>query len=677
MTHLYLDNKEVFPQEDLQIKIVRENPVRTKAGTYTMEIVLPMDIIQNRRFFGALSRIEARKSALAYDCRLSVSGQLSIVGTATVTRITNDAVTVQLLAGNSSVNFWNKTDNIYMDEMDYNMEDGVDIVRKYLTEELPMELFGGIAGNLAWETREVTGKMVYCGKGVEGKFCFAPYWDEDVPDGLYKDRGLNRRWGNYFDRPTVSQSDRDPLKGKFYFHAVHPSLMYVLDKVIAYRGYSVIRNDALARCDEMYRNLYIGHARPSMRICDALPHWTIKEFLEEVQKFFNVSIVFDDHNRTASLVANSSVGEEVDITCDVVDEFEVSIGDDAAGSGVAAASIKYVDRGDDVQLLGDITEKYQHEENVNPYQAWSSLGVGSDRNWRFYDSPYGRFCPRNADGAMEYVDAFRMLKRDSSTVVDLKIVPARMAMKPIIGTCILVETDGLMNGIVYHQTTHQYFIHFAPALIFGNSWGGYKNTEGTLYDEISGSDFYKQFGDKEDYINVFLYDFERVDWQTKHFFGMGGTVTKGYSENMKDHSGFSFGFEGDIRDYEGMEYTPDFKGEVDISYFDYGYTDSNIMHAGYSGDRYISVGVDGYSLNLVNILPNSGKRRRYHGMVFEESAPADSKSVLRVEALRDTPPSPNDTYIIRNKRYVCQKVEISISGGVVDRLATLYLVELD
>ena len=76
-----------------------------------------MDIIDNRQFFGNLQRIDTTKKSTKYQCRLMVGNKSMLDGTARVSQVTQDTVKVQLLGGNSELNFLSKEEGAYIDEM--------------------------------------------------------------------------------------------------------------------------------------------------------------------------------------------------------------------------------------------------------------------------------------------------------------------------------------------------------------------------------------------------------------------------------------------------------------------------------------------------------------------------------------------------------------------------------
>ena len=52
MTNLYIDGRQAVLPTDTQIKVTTENPLFTDAGTYTLEVALPLEgCADNQRIF--------------------------------------------------------------------------------------------------------------------------------------------------------------------------------------------------------------------------------------------------------------------------------------------------------------------------------------------------------------------------------------------------------------------------------------------------------------------------------------------------------------------------------------------------------------------------------------------------------------------------------------------------
>lgn len=122
MTELYLQKsggqwQRVYFNTDSGFKMTRENPYFTQSESYTFDVSLPMDILENRRFFVNLQRIDRSKLPPAMKCELKIGNRVVLNGSAKVTQVTEQFVKVQLLGGRSEVNFLSEDNGEYIDEL--------------------------------------------------------------------------------------------------------------------------------------------------------------------------------------------------------------------------------------------------------------------------------------------------------------------------------------------------------------------------------------------------------------------------------------------------------------------------------------------------------------------------------------------------------------------------------
>ena len=107
MTNLYIDGRQAVLPTGTNIKVTAENPLFTEAGTYTLEVTLPLDgCAENQRIFGAIHRADVLKAELVakrWEFVL-VAPPLHIEGKARISAVDNEGVKIQLLAGRSAIN---------------------------------------------------------------------------------------------------------------------------------------------------------------------------------------------------------------------------------------------------------------------------------------------------------------------------------------------------------------------------------------------------------------------------------------------------------------------------------------------------------------------------------------------------------------------------------------------
>jgi hypothetical protein len=130
--------------------------------------------------------------------------------------------------------------------------------------------------------------------------------------------------------------------------------MFVTRWIFEHLGYTINRND---RNDDLVNSIYIATARKTtvksthynnkssseeMAMAKALPHWTVEEFIKQLQNFLNVTVVFNDIDGTVDIVSSAYTDGEIDITSSVVEQFEVDmIDDEDVNENLYDSNVKY------------------------------------------------------------------------------------------------------------------------------------------------------------------------------------------------------------------------------------------------------------------------------------------------------------------------------------------------
>ena len=119
MTQLYIDGHLCDLPTDFKITLVTENLYFSKASTYTYDVKLPMlPFSNNAKIFGHLNRFDKSLSTRSWPAQLIVDNKVIVNGTAVVVGITDDSISVQLLQGNSELNWKQRYEKTYIDELD-------------------------------------------------------------------------------------------------------------------------------------------------------------------------------------------------------------------------------------------------------------------------------------------------------------------------------------------------------------------------------------------------------------------------------------------------------------------------------------------------------------------------------------------------------------------------------
>lgn len=362
MLQLFIDQKPVTMQEGTKFRLTRENPLFTNAGDFTLEISVPLaKCPENQAIFGVLHRPEMGKSGWIgrrLPFRL-VALPLEMEGTMLVLGVTDEDVKVQLLGGRSALNAAGIDENgneIYIDELLLGYAySGLIHYENHANDAERMEYFmreiyrqgthlrnGGVEltdfvafpiySTADKKVANATSHIIYEGKTTEHEEDFWP---------------LNIRTGTPFlgndilpITPTTKIAPDNAL-------APQPYLVKIFERVMQACGLRTqpTNNEIY---DTWMANIFVANVRAVLEVRHMLPHWTVKEFITEFQNFFGV--VVEVHGRDVHVTHRASRLRDVNISSsqhlieltEVVDDYEVRIDQENDGSNkLFNTNVKY------------------------------------------------------------------------------------------------------------------------------------------------------------------------------------------------------------------------------------------------------------------------------------------------------------------------------------------------
>ena len=104
MTELYIEGQKVYLSDDFMIDFYRYNPFFSKKGDYTYDIDVNLNVPENARLYKHIHRPNCldhpsdRSAILIFD-------NMAIKGTEVVLSVENNIVKIQIVAGNSELNY--------------------------------------------------------------------------------------------------------------------------------------------------------------------------------------------------------------------------------------------------------------------------------------------------------------------------------------------------------------------------------------------------------------------------------------------------------------------------------------------------------------------------------------------------------------------------------------------
>ena len=579
-TVLYLNNTQVYPDGKQSIKLVRENPYFTQSESYTLDVTLPMDIMENRNFFQNIQRMEKSKQTSVMSCRLVVDNKPLLQGSAKVTQVTEREVKVQLVGGRSEINFLSSDDKTYIDEMDFSVS---------------------------------TGKV------------FMPVWDEtyETSENQWNDGQYN----------LVNPDD-------YSQDAPQPRLVDVMKEVMAAMGYTVTEN-----CTDIepWNCLYVASAKRTRNIAHALPHWTVRTLVDEYCKFFNCSFLIDQTEHTVRIVSNATFfGHSRHHAIEPVDEYTVELNDESEPQTLATGNLCYDLSGSsehDYDIIPDNVRESAPTKNYGSVaQARAAYDqMSADERKRYiFRTPTGLFAgwehsmkeeTGSDDSLTEFmqIDVFGPLIRDreSDSETTLKICP--VAISCTVMAFFLWDIFGEHHPDGKHPW--RYISMENPTGNEYNRWGIDDGTvptteDATIQDYIEGEvDIEKS--EKEDRMQVFFVD----------------------DINMPSTS------------YEGWD-----RGQT---------IDAAMPFTDFLYKRMYGASHRQWSLSL-----NPSPAEHYLGELHQNNYTFNMKAKYCVKFLADEMPDPTQVFIIRNRRFACEKIETGIDDRGLQKLMTGYFYEM-
>lgn len=304
MNYCIINRHRLYPAVGNSIKITYENPIIKDRDAQTMEIEFPLDIHQNRLFFGSTDRLDTTKAERTFDDAALYSDDSCVIrGRATVTAYTDTAVKLQIKSGIAVSEFSDYADT-YIDQLTYaTIFDGIDYINQTVKTAVGIDRFS------------------------IDTYRLCPVYDESNDVWLnmptykaYTDDNSQQQWQRGFNKPLAPQ----------------PSLRYVLRTVLKALGYTLAKDQIIDQypwCD-----LYILNFRPATTIALSLPHWSVQTLLKEFRRLFNVAFVFDTASHTATIVSTAAATN--DAHHEAADDFSTDYDEDGI-EYYAASNIAY------------------------------------------------------------------------------------------------------------------------------------------------------------------------------------------------------------------------------------------------------------------------------------------------------------------------------------------------
>lgn len=611
-----INGMAAYPAASQSIKLTYANQYVTDDGEYSYDINFPMSIMDNRRVFHNVSRFDVSKVTQKFnDCKLYVSGRLILSGVGTIISVTEAEIKLQIVGGKSRIKFNDKLTKHYIDEIPFGTADKPG----YTVDKGFSQKFKDKISEI-YRLNEDKSEFL----GAEGRWCFMPVRDE-TNDLIANFVGVDRtKQFIGYNAPFIVNL------------AVQPNLMYIFRKVVEYEGYSLKRNDFDSK---PWNLLYIASAYKTRELCKALPHWSSYTFIEEFRKLFNATIVFDDIKKTCSVINASELTTADSVEIEPLDEYTTDYDEDGSFSTSSTANLEY-NLGDSVnrdnyevisKKVFNSFEIFHSEEISLDNQFVSTTMLWSEKKKRQtiienFGDYYIYVEDENGKKSWELSGIWSPLIRDKSSedYVDLNISPAAQ----------VVENINFKSGLLEDNYYEKRCLLSIPNDKEPDSKecdideDGYSYT--SVQDALDDESMLDTSEDEQECMNI--------------FFILPGRVQTGDGTNTR------------LSWVGNKSRWPQFMTDYRINY---GYRFSGIA---FIDDAY-------YSLAL---CMKSEIGTTCLGSLHDNGLKIDNKNCLQVKFKSEVIPDPSNTYIIHNKKYVCEKIELEVKDDQIEPIFVGY-----
>lgn len=305
-----INGKEAVIKSGSTFEFISENRYFTGSDSYTLAITFPLkDCPKNIKIFGHINRKDIEVKQHIFDCEI-FAGKFYKSGSITITEFTDKEVKCQFLEGRSVQNYDDTLDNIYINEL-----------------------------NLGeWPN-------IYSNNSVAEQFLSDPYnryvaipWVNNTSGNVQNDM----QWDTNYD---VLNWGRDFVNSTEKRVSFMPYMIFIFEKIFEVLEYN-IEIDAWRR--SKWKDLLICNSVPGAwnrtKWSFCLPHWTVEEFLDELEKLMNCSFEVDNITKSVKMSFPSSATASLKIiSISAINEFTATQTEEDESEYEEAMGKKYAD----------------------------------------------------------------------------------------------------------------------------------------------------------------------------------------------------------------------------------------------------------------------------------------------------------------------------------------------
>lgn len=613
-----INGHRAYPISTSSIKVTYANQYVTDDGEYTYDITFTMNILANREIFSNVSRMEVKKNIAKFDdCKLYVDSRIIMSGVGTILSVNQQEVKLQIVGGKSRIKFNEKMTKHYIDEIELGTATSPG---RTVNKDSVSNRFNDLSKVVdIYILSEDKTRFL----GEEQRWCFCPVRDE-TNDMISNFVGVDKT-GNHVGQKTAYLQNA----------AVQPNLMYIFKRVVEYEGYRIIRNDYDCK---PWNQLYIASAFKSRELRRALPHWSSYTFIEEFRKLFNASICFDEVRKTCSVISSSELSTADNVSIEPMEEYATDYDEDGSFSTSSTANLQYqlddsANRGSYESIPKKVFENFDIVE--------SRELMGEDRQFAtttmgWTEKKKRQTIIRNYNSYYIYVEEDNVkrwtlagiwspLIRDqqSDDYVDLHISPAAQIVEEIDFRSFIMEDKHREKRCLLSITNNKE----SDANDCDTDEDGFSYV--SVQDAIDDESTMDESEDEQEVMSVFF----MLPGRVQQYEAPGGKMTW-----VGEKSRWPM-------------FLTDYRINSDYRYVGVAYIDTEL-----------------YSLSLNTKGEGMKSIAEFHKSVIK----IDNRNCMEVKFHSAEIPDPSKIYIIRNKKFVCEKIEMDVKDDTIEPIYTGY-----
>lgn len=643
MIQLFINSLPAVVKDGTSFKVSLENQFFTKTSSYSFDVELPMSAPENRAIFGNLNRRDVTKGHKSLTAKLLADNITILSGTATITQVTEASVKVQLLGESAAYRYGNKVDKLHIDTLPLG--------------DWYTRTFGTYPGFSQSHTGSTYPIISYLAYELEGDWTATSFINWILHNGmwvaypiynteadtvcnhyLWRATSTDDNAAYYLSVPYATPDGSRNGHPQIKF-AVQPFLWYMCKIIAEATGYTLADTDNALYQDPFLRRIFLANANINIECNRCLPHWTVNEWWTQIENTFGVTMLLSDTDRSMRLVTRSAHLSTSPITLThIVDSFTTEINDDPARPDITTQNVAFA-TSDQWSLQQHLSDEILDLATIVECDTLTNIKthLADDDAFRKIYQCHGR----------QYVLSNRITDSDIYRIREVNLLRPRRV------------TDNDNNDVE---------LKFIPC--------AFTNVEAKIVTRFS-DDIGPTDGllGKIDVTMLSRPDRTNFDWFTDE-----STLTDTATFNLNS---IIFGSDTPPEEEEthDIAYIAIHPGEPLNTYTHDQYGNLTYPHAHlnqwkeiiYNGDDIIETTHDpDESLSLIPIDSQHNLATHLFDTTGTPTAPIDTTVRHCFHFIADKIPNTSDVFVINNKKYLCEKLEVSINSKGIDKLITGY-----